>query len=651
MSLTSLFFKGWYPKLHSSTLRYVTVILALIAVICHAVPIKYITINLMLLAVIMHLSRLRPPLCRFNAMHACILVLALLAVIVVHVSAEPTIDSSNVGSSLTNQQIQKNLLDKNRAIVVSNENSDRQVPSDFSIEYKPYFGLFVQGPKTVVVSDSTAQAVTLSIMLPNDNEREIAISSLNQILTTLNGQKAHRVLSSDDTPTFRKDAIRTNLANAATKVSNLRNMVEVINSYLTQPNNVHVTSEPSTFSKFCVTSTKFQLVRKVGKVFELMKSFDDNYQEAGSSNRKRRATTKAPPTRDETLKLSQTLSEQVLFTLTRLEKIEAEAIKLIKVLEALSNYEVNEYTRILLQKNPCIPDGALETTQLKECVVISTRIVCSLQIAKAGKTEKGFQMIPVVYPTFHSGLVGTFVRRETKPSQYADVSKCEKKGNVYHCTNVNWSFNTCIAFDQASSIDMLFEHCKITKTVRKGVKVTQTHEGMLVHEIGPQTKILLEKKHKLQQNALIIPYTYSFKVSVRAEGQVVAAKLPFEAKPILISWFEKKQIDAIDAKLNPPPEQNWYDFLDEDEYKVYGFLVQVLGTPVLLKAIWTVAKKEFFKRFRRIQSKRQTRKERTLKQRAEDERNVALTREANKRTKRNNLRSQSADEEIQLAPR
>ena len=646
-----MFFKGWYPNLQSSTLRYVAVILALIAIIIHAVPVKYITINLMLLAVIMHLSKLKPPLCRFNAMHAFILVLALLAVIVVHVAADPVVDNPNVGSSLTNQQLQNNLLDQSRAIVTSDENTNRQVPTDFNIEYKPYFGLFVQGAKTVVVSDSTAQAITLSISLPDDNERQKALEIIGNILDALNAQKAHSVLLSGHTPAYRKKAINTNIANAVTRVMNMKQNIEVINSYLIQPNSVHLTSEPSTFSKFCVSSTKFQLVLKLSKILELMKSFDDNFREDESSGRRKRATTAAPLGKAAILRLSQTLSEQILLTLNRLEKLENEAGKLIKVLEALSNYEVNAYTRILLQKNTCIPDGALETTQLKECVIIASRVVCSLQVSKAGKTEQGFQMIPVVYPTFRSGLSGTFIRRETKSSQYADVSKCLRRGNVYHCTNVNWVFNTCIAFDQASSIEMLFQHCNLVKTVRKGVQVTQAHEGVLVHELGPQTKVLLEKKHKLQQEVLLIPYTYSFRVSVRAEGQIVEAKLPFEAKPILISWFGKKQIEQINKRLSPPPDDHWYDFLDEEEYKIYGFLVQVLGTPVLLKALWTVAKKEFFKRFRRIQNKRQTMKERLQRQKEEDERNVTFTREANRRSKRNNLRApHSTEEEISLAP-
>ena len=654
-------------------LRYAIIIVGLVTAICRTVPIAPVALNFMLIVAIIHISNLRQP--SFNTLKYCVILLASTAAIFVHVHADPEADAwpdasfddlfrGRASEPETKNQQQSDdsdsetAFDANRAIVAAEKNAEAEPHADFHLDVKPQFGLFVVGTKVSVVSETTAKSMTLSVRLPDANEMQQTHDLASTLSNKIGAQMRHAVMTSSHLYKYRKEAITTNIANCLVKLKNVQSHISSLNAYITQPNSVHRTEVPSTFSRFCASEFTFQMYRKLANIRDLFRALDTQPGEVNvptaappAKEGPAAAPTPAPPATTPAARIvreqSKALAEDLVLILGRLEGLELRLVRFLKILEDLSNGEVNAYARVLLQRNDCVPEGSTEVTTAKECLIISDAFVCNIQIAKAGKTEVGFQMVPVHYPTFHSALKGSFVQRETDPSQFANVEDCQQDENVFICPHVHWRENECLTYDRSTNLEMLFKHCQLAKNAPKGYRAEPVKDGTLVDNLNYNTWVTVERKHKLNLSALIVPYSYSFIINPRSDSQTVPARIPFEVQPILTSWFRDEHIHSINRKLNPPPDDHWYDFVDNDPYKLYNLIMQLVATPVLLKTLWHYAKAEFYKRFRRIQKKQK------LKRAAKetDDKNINLMREASKKKRRNNQESANDEERIELARR
>ena len=555
-----------------------------------------------------------------------IMILALLAILTIGVNGEPDADAepdSALDEALgvvvqpnTNNNAQsraaKALFDSNRAVVTEEKNQQRQTPTTFTLNTKPQFGLFVQGEKVTIVSESTAQHMTLAISLPDNDERKRAEVLISKILAVIEKQQTHAVLASPHTYKYRKQAIRTNIASCLVKLQNLKDGIKTIQSYLVQPNGVYAVRVPQSYSRFCVSEVSFELERKLNDIYVFLLSLSDQAEpdKTPSARRTRRSAgsniTSAPgPTtpigRAEARKVSKKLATDLLEILGRIEKFETVMSNVISVLESLTNGQVNHYTKILMQMNQCLPEGALESTKLEECTIVRHSFTCSIQIAAAGKTEKGRLMIPVLYPEFHSDLQEIFVRKTTDHSKYSAVSKCAKRGNQFTCSSVQWKANKCITFDQSQDLQMILQHCRLTATTRKNYRSITVKDGMLIDNLGPHIDVIIEDKHKINLPVMLVPYTYNFVISPRTDSQKIAARLPFQNLPILTTWFGEEHLQTIREHIQGQAEEEWFDLGDNEAYQIYTLIMQLIATPILIKTLWNLGRKQFYKRIRKIQ--------------------------------------------------
>ena len=534
------------------------------------------------------------------------MIIALSFTILNHITgalAEPVQESENAQPADVQSQeaLGIEVLNAVKAIVPKESNELRKKTPDFTLETRKAYGLFVVGTKVIVTADISATPLTLTIRLPSSEKNSESAKLIQNTANLLNGNKERSaVLNSNFMLKRRKKTIIANLETAILNLSDIGEKIKTLDAYVSRAGHSTV---PRTFSRFCEQQVTFKIQSQLQRLYDQVYSFDDTPPD---ERRHKRATTQAsvepertPLTKAEVTQISGEMLEQTLVILERVHQVDTELKRMLSIMEALSNSRVNEDVRLIIQANKCVATGASETTVLKECLTIGKEYVCSIQTMQTGRRDEGYLMIPVIYPTFVSGLHEQYVQRIENPGQYTSVSNCTVSHNRFRCPNLEWSTVKCFTNDLGDrDTNQLIQHCNITRPSRQSYRSQEVQQGILVDNIDDSTSTIIEGQYLTNYSSVIVPFTMSFIItSPRTNRLEVKSRRKFVLGPILTSWFGTQDVEALTKAANRGQEADWYDFLDNYVYKIVTFLTQIITTPILIKTLWTVYKSKVKDRY------------------------------------------------------
>ena len=229
-----------------------------------------------------------------------------------------------------------------------------------------------------------------------------------------------------------------------------------------------------------------------------------------------------------------------------------------------------------------------ERSILKQCLVQGNKYACNVLTMTEDSEQEGYLMVPILYPGFTSRLTGDFIRSKANPSLYSNLTNCKRLNDGYQCDHLVWSAQICFMQVHAKNVEKIKEHCNLVKPSRKSLRVTNVQRGVLVDNIQESDRLTVQGSLDVEHTIAIVPYSYTLTVSTpETHRQILSRSDHGSSDAILVSWFTESQLKELNSFVTSK-DTDYFEFIDDENYKIFAFIFQILASPLLLKAIWDI---------------------------------------------------------------